>query len=84
MSLKSAETVQILLNEQELKRLKIWPQISSKTNAPVSAEQLLGTLEYRLDGKMLKKVSLLAKYAVPEQSILSKLNGMLTNLSGKN
>ena len=81
VSLKVAETVRILLNVQERKRLGIWPQIPSKTKAPVAANQHLGSLEYWLDGKMLKKVSLHAEYAVPEQSILSKLTGMLTNLS---
>ena len=84
VSLKSAETVRILLNSQELKRLEIWPQIPSKTKAPVAADQQLGKLEYWLDGKMLKKVSLRAEDAVPEQSILSKLTGMLTNLSETN
>jgi hypothetical protein len=39
---------------------------------------------FELDGKMLKKVELLTEYAVPEQSILSKLTGMLTNLSEAN
>ena len=81
VSLKSAETVRILLNAEELKRLEILPQIPSKTRAPVAAEQQLGTLEYWLDGKMLKKIALHTEYAVPEQSILSKLTGMLTNLS---
>ena len=84
VSLKSAETVQILLNTEELKRLEIWPQIPSNTKAPVAAEQQLGTLEYWLDGKILKKVALHTEYAVPEQSILSKLTGMLTNLSETN
>ena len=84
VSLKSSETVRILLNAEELKRLEIWPQIPSKTRAPVAAEQQLGTLEYWLDGKMLKKVALHTEYAVPEQSILSKLTGMLTNLSEAN
>ena len=84
VSLKSAETVRILLNAEELERLEIWPQIPSKTMAPVAAEQQLGTLEYWLDGKMLKQVALHTEYAVPEQSILSKLTGMLTNLSETN
>ena len=84
VSLKSAETVRILLNSQELKRLEIWPQIPSKTKAPVAADQQLGKLEYWLDGKMLKQVSLRAEDPVPEQSILSKLTGMLTNLSETN
>ena len=84
VSLKSSETVRILLNAEELKRLEIWPQIPLKTSAPVTAEQQLGTLEYWLDGKMLKKVALHTEYAVPEQSILSKLTGMLTNLSEAN
>ena len=84
VSLKSAETVRILLNAEELERLEIWPQIPSKTRAPVAAEQQLGSLEYWLDGKMLKQVALHTEYAVPEQSILSKLTGMLTNLSETN
>ena len=84
VSLKSAETVRILLNAEELERLEIWPQIPSKTRAPVVADQQLGTLEYWLDGKMLKQVALHTEYAVPEQSILSKLTGMLTNLSETN
>ena len=84
VSLKSSETVQILLNAEELKRLEIWPQIPSNTKAPVAAEQKLGSLEYWLDGKMLKKVALHTEYAVSEQSILSKLTGMLTNLSEAN
>ena len=36
------------------------------------------------DGKMLKKVVLHTENAVPEQSILSKLTGMLTNLNEAN
>ena len=84
VSLKSAATVRILLNSQELKRLEIWPQIPSKTKAPVSADQQLGKLEYWLDGKMLEQVSLRAEDPVPKQSILSKLTGMLTNLSETN
>ena len=84
VSLKSAATVRILLNSQELKRLEIWPQIPSKTKAPVSVDQQLGKLEYWLDGKMLKQVSLRAEDPVPKQSILSKLTGMLTNLSEAN
>ena len=84
VSLKSSETVRILLNAEELKRLGIWPQIPPITKAPVAAEQQLGTLEYWLDGKMLKKIKLHTEYAVPEQSILSKLTGMLTNLSEAN
>ena len=84
VSLKSAATVRILLNSQELKRLEIWPQIPSKTKAPVAADQQLGKLEYWLDGKMLKQVSLRAEDPVPKQSILSKLTGMLTNLSETN
>ena len=84
VSLKSAETVRILLNSQELKRLEIWPQIPSKTKAPVAADQQLGKLEYWLDGKMLKQVSLRAEDSVSKQSILSKLTGMLTNLSETN
>ena len=81
VSLKSTETVSILLSAEELKRLEIWPQIPSKTGAPVAADQKLGKLEYWLDGKMLKQVALQTEYAVPEQSVLSKLTGMLTNLS---
>ncbi len=84
VSLKSAETVRILLNSQELKRLEIRPQIPSKTKAPVAADQQLGILEYWLDGKILKKVLLRAEDPVPKQSILSKLTGMLTNLSETN
>ena len=84
VSLKSAETVRILLNSQELKRLEIWPQIPSKTKAPVAADQQLGQLEDWLDGKMLKQVSLRAEDSVSKQSILSKLTGMLTNLSETN
>ena len=84
VSLKSAETVKILLNDEELKRLEIRPQIPLKTMAPIAAEQHLGTLEYWLDEKMLKEVSLHAEYAVPEKSILSKFTGMLTNLSEAN
>ena len=84
VSLKSAETVRILLNAEELKRLEIWPKIPLMTRAPVAAGQQLGTLEYWLDGKMLKKITLHTEYAVPEQSILSKLTGMLTNLSEAN
>ncbi len=84
VSLESTETVRILLNAQELKRLEIWPQIPLKTTAPVVAGQNLGTLEYWLDGKMLKKIALRAKHAVPEQNIFSKLTGMITNLTDAN
>ena len=84
VSLKSAETVRILLNAEELERLEIWPQIPSKTRAPVAAEQQLGTLEYWLDGKILKQVTLQSDSAVPAQSILPELTGMLTIMSDIN
>ena len=64
--------------------MEVLPQIPSKTKAPVAAEQQLGSLEYWLDDKMLKKIALRAEYAVPKQSILSKLTGMLTNLNAVN
>ena len=84
ISLKSTETVRILLNAKELKRLEILPQIPLITKAPVVAEQNLGTLEYWLDDKMLKKIKLRAEHAVPEQDIFSKFTGMLTNLTEAN
>jgi len=73
-----------LLSADEHQRLEIWPKIPAQTDAPVQAEQKLGTLEYWLDGKMLKQVALQTEFAVPEQSIFSELTSMLTNLSGTN
>jgi len=84
VSLQATETVSLLLSSEERKRLEIWPQIPAQTGAPVKAEQKLGTLEYWLDGKMLKQVALQTEFAVPEQSIFSSLTGMITNLSGTN
>jgi D-alanyl-D-alanine carboxypeptidase len=84
VSLQATETVSLLLSSEERKRLEIWPQIPAQTGAPVKAKQKLGTLEYWLDGKMLKQVALQTEFAVPEQSIFSSLTGMITNLSGTN
>ncbi|MEC8940289.1 MAG: D-alanyl-D-alanine carboxypeptidase family protein [SAR324 cluster bacterium] len=82
--LRATEAVSLLLSAEEHRRLEIWPQIPSQTGAPVKAEQKLGTLEFWLDGKLLKEVVLQTEFAVPEQSVLSELTSMLTNLSGTN
>ena len=84
VSLQVAESVSILLSREERKRLKILPQISSQTGAPVDAGQQLGRLEYWLDGKILKQVTLQSDSAVPAQSILPGLTGMLTKMSDIN
>ena len=82
--LRATEAVSLLLSAEEHRRLEIWPQIPAQTGAPVKAEQKLGTLEYWLDGKLLKEVALQTEFTVPEQSVLSELTSMLTNLSGTN
>jgi len=84
VSLRPTEEVSLLLSAEEHQRLAIWPQIPAQTGAPVKAEQKLGKLEYWLDGKLLKEVELQTEFAVPEQSILSELTSMLTNLNGTN
>lgn len=84
VSLRATESVNLLLSAEEHERLEIWPQIPAQTGAPVKAKQKLGSLEYRLDGKMLKQVALQTEFAVPVQSILSEVTSMLTNLSGTN
>ena len=84
VSLRPTEEVSLLLSAEEHQRLEIWPQIPAQTGAPVKVEQKLGTLEYWLDGKLLKEVALQTEFAVPEQSILSELTSMLTNLNGTN
>ena len=84
VSLHATETISLLLSSNERKRLEIWPQIPALTGAPIKAEQKLGTLEYWLDGKMLKQVALQTEFAVPEQSILSELTSMLINLGDTN
>ena len=84
VSLQVAESVSILLSREERKRLKILPQIPSQTGAPVDAEQQLGRLEFWLDGKILKQVNLQSDSAVPAQSILPGLTGMLTKMSDIN
>ena len=84
VSLRTTEAVSLLLSAEEHQRLEIWPQIPAQTVAPVKAEQKLGTLEYWLDGKLLKEVALQTEFAVAEQSILSELTSMLTNLNDTN
>jgi D-alanyl-D-alanine carboxypeptidase len=84
VSLSANESVRLLLNAEELQRLEIRPQIPSQTIAPVKVEQKLGTLEYWLDGKMLKQVALQTEFVVQKQSFLSEVTFMLTNLSDRN
>ena len=84
VSLQTTDAVTILLSQEEHKRLEIWPQIPQQISAPVKVEQQLGNLEYRLDGKLLGQVKLQTENAVPVQSFLSGLTGMLTNLSDTN
>ena len=84
VSLRATTSESLLLSDEEHQRLEIWPQIPAQTGAPVKVKQELGMLEYRIDGKLLKEVSLQTEFAVPEQSMLSELTNMLTNLSGKN
>jgi hypothetical protein len=78
------ESVSILLSRDERKRLKILPQIPSQTGAPVDAGQQLSRLEYWLDGKILKQVTLQGDSAVPAQSILPRLTGVLKKMSDIN
>ena len=84
VSLQATDVVSLLLSDEEHQRLEIWPKIPAQTRAPVKAEQKLGKLEYWLDGQLLKEVSLQTEFAVPEQSILSELTSMLSNLNGTN
>ena len=85
VSLQTTDAVTILLSDEEHKRLEIWPQIPQQITAPVKVEQQLGSLEYRLDGKLLGQVKLQTENAVPVQSFLSGgLNSMLTKLSDTN
>jgi len=84
VSLQTTDAVTILLSQEEHKRLEIWPQIPQQITAPVKVEQQLGSLEYRLDGKLLGQVKLQTENAVPVQSFLSGLTSMLTNLSDTN
>ena len=72
------------MSREERKRLKILPQIPSQTAAPVDAGQQLGRLEYWLDGKILKQVTLRSDSAVPAQRILPGLTVMLTKKSDIN
>jgi Penicillin-binding protein 5, C-terminal domain. len=84
VSLQTTDAVTILLSQEEHKRLEIWPQIPQQITAPVKVEQQLGSLEYRLDGKLLGKLTA-NRNAVPIQSFLSGgLPAMLTNLSDTN
>ncbi|MBC8258349.1 MAG: D-alanyl-D-alanine carboxypeptidase [SAR324 cluster bacterium] len=82
--LQTNETLSILLNQEERARLKTIPQLPAQTAAPVKIAQLLGGLEYWLDGKLLGQVKLQTEFAVPEQSFFSGITGMLTDLSGTN
>jgi len=85
VSLQTTDAVTILLSQEEHKRLEIWPQIPKQITAPVKVEQQLGSLEYRLDGKLLGQVKLQTENAVPVQSFLSGgFTSMLTNLSDTN
>ena len=85
VSLQTTDAVTILLSQEEHKRLEIWPQIPQQITAPVKVEQQLGSLEYRLDGKLLGQVKLQTENAVPVQSFLSGgFTSMLTNLSDTN
>ena len=84
VSLSANESVRLLLNAEELQRLEIRPQIPYQTIAPVKVKQKLGTLEYWLDGKMLKQVALQTEFVVQKQSFLSEVTFMLTNLSDRN
>ena len=85
VSLQTTDAVTILLSQEEHKRLEIWPQIPQQITAPVKVEQQLGSLEYRLDGKLLGQVKLQTENAVAVQSFLSGgFTSMLTNLSDTN
>ena len=85
VSLQTTDAVAILLSQEEHKRLEIWPQIPQQITAPVKVEQQLGSLEYRLDGKLLGQVKLQTENAVPVHSFLSGgFTSILTNLNGTN
>ena len=84
VSLKTSNTVRILMSKNERKQLQIIHLIPSNTLAPVKEKQNLGKIEYWLNGTMLEKVELETEFGVPKQTIFSGLTGMFTNLTDIN
>ena len=84
VSLEVANSVKILLNPTERKQLQIISKIPSKIKAPVKAKQNLGWIEYWLNGRILKKVSLQSEFAVPKKNIFYGITGLFTNLTDTN
>ena len=78
------EPVTILLSNSEFNRLQIIANIPSQTFAPITLNQSLGTLQYWLDGQMLKQIGLQSENAIQKKSILSEVTSMIINLSGTN
>ena len=71
LRLKTAHPLNVLLREKE--RMKVTHQfyLKDRINAPVEEGQKLGELEYRLEGKSLGRIPLIAEFGVKKAGLLT-------------
>lgn len=79
LRLKTAQSLKVLLNESE--RMKITHQfyLKDRISAPVEEGQKLGELEYRLDGKPLGRIPLIAGFGIKKAGIFSLFANSIFN-----
>ena len=60
------------LQESEKENLKLSLSVNENLRAPIFAGQVLGDIEVYLDGKLIKKDKLVAKYDIDKKSFIKK------------
>jgi D-alanyl-D-alanine carboxypeptidase (penicillin-binding protein 5/6) len=68
VSLKTQISASLLLGPGEVDEVELFYQLPEKVVAPVEKGSMLGTLELRMGGKMMRQIPLVAVEGVPTQS----------------
>jgi D-alanyl-D-alanine carboxypeptidase (penicillin-binding protein 5/6) len=70
VSLKTQISASLLLGPGEVDEVELFYQLPEKVVAPVEKGSMLGTLELRMGGTMMRQIPLVAVEGVPTQSFL--------------
>jgi D-alanyl-D-alanine carboxypeptidase (penicillin-binding protein 5/6) len=68
VSLKTQISASLLLGPGEVDEVELFYQLPEKVVAPVEKGSMLGTLELRMGGKMMRQIPLVAVEGVPTQT----------------
>jgi len=83
LKLQLGDDVYALLSDEEYKRIGIRYQLPPEVVAPVAIGSTIGRVEFWLDEKMLKSVSIQAQHGIEEPSLLESLTNSLKLWTGR-